>query len=100
MGITREHLKKLGFVKHANEFGLSQDRDTLVYKSTPNKILVFLPKGKTVLFYTHGYNPTTGTPLNPLRLVMLDDTSFSEMKVFLKSLRKGPIVPPKKLLID
>jgi len=99
MGITRQHLKKLGFVKKANVFGLSEDWETLVYKSVQNKILIFLPKGKTVLFYSRGYD-ASGTPVNPIRLVMLDDTSFSEMKTFLKSLKTDTIVPPKKTIQD
>jgi hypothetical protein len=86
MGITKSQLKKLGF-KESNKVFDTKDEDTLVYKMD-NGYIFSLPRNKTFIFYSYGFNPKTGeTPSEPIPFVHLDDIGYFELMKMLKDIK-------------
>ena len=99
MGITTGQLKKLGFNIKGRIFK-SEDHETMVYKDNIHNLMIYLPRGKKVLFYSYGFDPTTGEPLEHNRLVFLDEVGYFEMLNFLRSLKRVAIKWPKKMIVE
>lgn len=86
MGITKNHLKRLGFKNHNKLFKESTDSTTLSY-TTKNNYIFSLPRNKTVIFYGCNFDKLTGVAeMHPF--IYLDNVGYFRLRKILNDIEK------------